>query len=686
MSIRFPVSRRSPVPFFLAAVATLLLAPLSAPARGLSTVPLAPLPEQPVWSDAYKTRQADVYEALGHIRTLQARAMADPVKTAAMEEYDVTFYDLDLELDPVFKILTGSVSTTAVVLADSLAMVELHLDQNMVVTEVRSAGSPVTFTHANDLLDIDLERTYLQGEAFTVTVDYSGDPEGDYFGWDTYDNQPLVWSLSEPYGAREWWPCKDLNTDKADSAYIDVTVPDPLIVAGNGLLQDTSVPEEGKTTYHWRELYPICTYLVSVTAHPFAEIDDVYIGLQDESMPLTHFVVQDKVGAATSGYAATPTMIHTFALAYGEYPFINEKYGHAHFPWGGGMEHQTCSSMAYNYYYETFVAHELSHQWFGDMITCADFHHIWLNEGFATWSEAYWLEQSQGEAAYHSKMNERKYFGSGSVYVPDASDFNVIFNYWTTYAKAAWVVHMLRHVMGDADFFAALAAYRQAYAFSSANTEQFQAVCESVSGLALGSFFNQWIYGQYYPQYEVAWSSSPTGSDWRVDLRIAQIQTDTGLFEMPLDVRITTATGSEDFVVQNSEQVQWYHFEVNDQPTGVVLDPDDWVLCEKTDGGISDVLEHAPDSPHLLGAVPNPFNPMTAIRFNLPQAAEVGLAVYDVSGRLVRNLAPGFLTEGDHSVNWNGTDDSGRAVASGTYFARMTAGPVTQVRPLMLVR
>ncbi len=673
-------------PHFLAVMLVLASLPATAFALRVSTVPLAPLPVQPVWSDAYKTRQGDVYEAQSRIRTLQKAALLDPVKTAAMAQYDVTFYDLDLDLDPDAHILTGTVSVTAAVTADSLATVQLHLDNKMVVSQVRVVGAAAAFTHVGGLLDVSLDRTYAQGELFTVTVDYSGNPAGDYFGWDTYDFQPLIWSLSEPYGAREWWPCKDLNTDKADSADINITVPDPLVAASNGLLQGTSSPAAGKTTYHWRERYPICTYLVSLAVHPYEQIHDVYTGLNDEVMPITHFVVQDKVGAATSGYGPTPTMIHTYALAYGEYPFINEKYGHAHFPWGGGMEHQTCSSMAYNYYYQTFVAHELTHQWFGDMITCSDFHHIWLNEGFATWSEAYWLEQSQDEAAYHSKMNERKYFGSGSVYVPDASDFNVIFNYWTTYAKASWVVHMLRHVMGDADFFAALTAYRQAYAFSSANTEQFQAVCESVSGLDLGAFFSQWVYGEYYPQYESSWTSAPAGAGWRVDLRIAQIQTDTGLFTMPLDVGVVTATDTLKFVVQNQDQVQWYHFEVGAEPIGVVIDPDDWVLCEKTDGGVSGIAAQAPSSSSLLGAAPNPFNPMTSIRFNLPQDAEVTLAIYDVSGRLVRDLAPGFLPAGEHAVNWNGQDQAGRAVASGTYFARMKSGRTSQVRALMLVR
>ncbi len=679
---------RSKITQYFCVLPVLMLSLTAGPllAARLSTVPLAPLPSQWIWTDAYKTRQPLIYEAQGKIRSYQLAAMLDPVKTAAMEMYDVSFYDLNLDLNPNTRILTGTVSISAQVTGGTLATAEFHLKDTMLVSDVRSGGGSVAFTHTNNLLDVTLERAYASGEMFTVTVDYSGNPAGDYFGWDTYGSDPLVWSLSEPYGAREWWPCKDLNTDKADSVDIKVTVPDPLVVASNGTLVSTSVPETGKTTYYWQERYPICTYLVSLAAHPFEQFTDMYTGLQNESMPVTNFVVPDKLGTAMAGYAITPSIIHTFALAYGEYPFLNEKYGHAHFPWGGGMEHQTCSSMSYDYYYETFIAHELSHQWFGDMITCADFHHIWLNEGFATWSEAYWLEQSRDEAAYHDKMNGSKYLGGGTVYVTDVTDFNVIFNYYTTYAKASWVVHMLRHVMGDTDFFAALTSYRTAYAFSSATTEDFQAVCEGVSGLDLAAFFSEWIYGNNHPQYEVSWTLRPEGAGYGVDLRIAQIQTNAGVFSMPLDIRVTTMTGVEDFVVQNDQAVQWYHFSVADYPDQVTLDPDGWVLCEISDAGISGVGEGLPTAPQLLGAAPNPFNPMTSIRFSLPAAQTVQLVIYDVSGRRIRDLAPGLLEAGDHSVTWNGQDQAGREVSSGTYFARMTVNDKTQVSPLTLVR
>jgi hypothetical protein len=245
---------------------------------------------------------------------------------------------------------------------------------------------------------------------------------------------------------------------------------------------------------------------------------------------------------------------------------------------------------------------------------------------------------------------------------------------------------MLRHVLGDEDFFAALAAYRQAYQYGVATTEDLQAVCENVSGLSLGPFFAQWIYGAYFPVYQVSWTTSPQGAQHRVDVRIAQTQTDTGIFTMPLDVRITTAAGSVDFTVQNDQAVQWYDFLVDDLPSAVAVDPDGWVLCQKSDGGVSGVPKPAVGGPELVGAFPNPCNPSTQIVFTLPAATFAVLSVFDVSGRQVAELARGDFPAGESRIRWDGADTAGRPAASGTYFARLTAGGVNLVRSLVLVR
>ncbi len=513
-------------------------------------------------------------EAANKIRLLGKMERMAAEKTANQDDWDAIHYDIDLTLSPSTNTLNGVVTVTAEVTGAFITTLDLNLDSNMTVTAATSGGAATTWNHASNILTVDLDAPYTNSYTVVVSVTYTGDPSGDYFGWSSYGGEDMIWTLSEPFGAREWWPCKDVNTDKADSLDITVTVPDNLIVASNGLIvSDTT--GGGLRTTHWRTNYPIVTYLVSLAIHPYQTFSTWYTPLGGgDPMELQHYVFADQYTSAQSAYGATDEMMTVFATAFGEYPFIDEKYGHASFTWGGGMEHQTLSSMGG--LWEDVIAHELGHQWWGDMITCADFHDIWLNEGFATWCEAYWKEQTAGVATYKAYMDAAAYMGPGTIYVEDLSNFWAIFDSNLSYNKASWVVHMLRGVLGDVDFFAGLAAYRSQYGFGSASTEQFRDVMEVVSGRDLDAFFQQWIHGEYFPVYALSWSQS--GSD--LNLNIDQVQTNTGLFDMPITVRVTTDLGTVDVVVGNALASQGYVIPVTGTVESVVLDPDDWILCQ----------------------------------------------------------------------------------------------------------
>ncbi len=636
-------------------------------ARALEIAPVALPPAGMPWQREYLVNQSRLLEAETKARFAAKHLAAPAAAKAGLDDWDVTFYDLVMDLDPVARILDGTATVTAAVEAASLDMIDLDLRASMAVSAVRAGGQPAAFVRTGDVLTVTLDRIYLQGEVFSVEVDYAGNPAGDYFGWNTYGGQPLIWTLSEPYGARHWWPCKDVNTDKADSVALHVTVPDPLIVASNGLLEAQTAAAPGRTTYHWTTRYPIATYLVSLAIHPYTVSSSTYQTLAGGTMPVDNYLIPAWAANGIAGYAVIIDQLEAFAAAFGEYPFVDEKYGHAHFPWGGGMEHQTCSSMTYSYYQPWFLAHELGHQWFGDMITCADFHHIWLNEGFATWCEAYWREVSEGTAGYQAEMANARYFGAGSVYVDDVTDINRMFNHDLTYNKASWVVHMLRGVMGDADFFAGVLQYRDAYGFDAADTEQFRAVMEGASGLDLAQFFQQWVYGEYFPAYEVSWSGVPAPGGTRVTVRVAQTQTNTGLFAMPLDIRVTNDAAERTTLrVQNSGPVEWYVVDVPSTAVQVELDPDGWVLCTKSNAGFSaaDGTQGVPAT-RITGNAPNPFNPRTEIRWESAAAGPVRLEIFDVAGRRVRTLAHGVQSAGRHQAVWDGRDEDGRALGSG---------------------
>jgi Peptidase family M1 domain/Peptidase M1 N-terminal domain/FlgD Ig-like domain len=518
-------------------------------------------------------------EAENKTRLLKAADMSLLKRTPNQDLYDALYYDLDLQIDPVLHDLTGTVTIVAEVLTPTLTVMDLHLNGGMSVTAVNAGGNPVSHSRIGDILTVTLDRAYVFGETVTVDVSYGGDPSGDYFGWSSYGGSDMIWTLSEPYGARDWWPCKDLNTDKADSLDIRVTVPDNLVVASNGLL--VSDVDNGATrTFHWHTNYPTVTYLVSLAIHPYHQFSTWYTPLAGGAdMEIQHFVYQDQVSTAPAAYDVTDEMMTVFAQAYGEYPFVDEKYGHASFVWGGGMEHQTITSMGGLWH--DVISHELAHQWWGDMVTCADFHHIWLNEGFATWSEAYWKEISDSKATYNAYMSAAAYYGSGTIYVADATNVGAIFSSNLSYNKGSWIVHMLRGVLGDLDFFRGLAGFRQFYEYGSATTEQLRDVMELTSGQDLDAFFQQWIYGEYFPVYAPSYATIPgVGGATDVELTLAQTQINAGVFTMPVGVRITTTDGDFDFTVQNDQQLQSWTLPVTGDVVNLVIDPEDLILCQ----------------------------------------------------------------------------------------------------------
>ncbi|MDZ7334119.1 MAG: M1 family aminopeptidase [candidate division KSB1 bacterium] len=539
----------------------------------LSTASLAQEIGTPQWERAQ--------EAESKARQLARIMQLDYQPTPNQLQYDVKHYDLDLIIDVSAKKIIGAVRILSQVVVGPLSTMEVNLLKNMVVDSVVSSGKRLAFSHKTDLIKIELGNTYQLHDYFSVKIYYRGQPEqSDFgaFGFSTHSGQPMIWSLSEPYGARNWWPCKDFPIDKADSVDIRVTVPIPLIVASNGTLRSETKRGNYKT-YWWHESYPIVTYLVSVAIYPYHVYSDYYRYSPNDSMEVRYYVFPDQLELIRSAYAKTVRMIDIFSKIFGEYPFIREKYGHAQFMGFANMEHQTLTSLVSRS--EGTIVHELAHQWWGDYITCQDFHHIWLNEGFATYSEALYYEREYGVVEFKQEMESNKYFGGGTIYVSDVSKTSLIFNYDRSYRKAAWVLHMLRHVVGDENFFKILKAYYNdnRLRYGTATTEDFKAICERVSGINLEKFFQQWIFKEYFPKYRYSWNWQKNGTNYDIQLTIEQLQTNQ-IFWMPIDVTITTFSGEQTFVVWDSLKTQVFNLAVADEPLRVELDKDDWILKE----------------------------------------------------------------------------------------------------------
>jgi hypothetical protein len=351
-------------------------------------------------------------------------------------------------------------------------------------------------------------------------------------------------------------------------------------VASNGLLREI-IDNTTTKTYKWHEKYPITTYLIFIAATDYAIFSNWYypVSRDVDSMEVIYYVYPERLSQAQELYPMTPSVIEFYANNFGEYPFVEEKYGMAHFTWGGGMEHQTCTSILYSWYSQWVLVHELAHQWWGDYITIHNWHHIWLNEGFASYCEALWAEYTQGEDYYHTYMGYMRYIHGGTIFIEDTTDAWNIFS-TIVYDKGAWVLHMLRHVVGDSTFFDILRAYYSEYAHGAVMTEDFQGVCEEVSGMDLDYFFDEWIYGTYYPKYRYSWIYESAGSGYYdVYLHIDQYQTtEPTHFTMPVDITITAGGDDTTFVVFNDSRHKDFQFRVEGVPSNLQVDKDQWIL------------------------------------------------------------------------------------------------------------
>ncbi|MFH0990450.1 MAG: M1 family aminopeptidase [bacterium] len=599
------------------------------------------------------------------------------------ETFDVTYYKLDIKITTIPNYLNGSVTMTARSLVNGLSSITLDLMDTLKVDNVKIGNTTKAVIQARSNFTFSLDRSYNQGELFTVTVNYQGLPGSSGFGSFSFDKSRngvyLVSTLSEPYGTKDWWPSKDHPGDKADSADIWVTCDASFKVGSQGKLVSVVDNGNGTKTHKWSHRYPIATYLISMAMTNYAEFTHWFKYSANDSMPVLNYVfpeqLQSNPAMITQG-ALTVGMLQIYSDLYGLYPFIKEKYGHAQFLWGGGMEHQTMTSLSN--LSESLVAHELAHQWFGDMITMSTWPDIWLNEGFATYSVALYYEKKNGFANYTSYMNSQMSSArsaTGSIYVQDTSSVNRLFSSSLVYAKGATVLHMLRHIVGDAAFFTAIKRYATdpRFMYKVAQTSDFRSVFESVSAKNLKYFFDEWIYGTSFPSYKYEWGSSVNpGGGYKVRVQLSQ--TRTPFFTMPVDLRFTGTGLDTTVTVMNDVQNQTAIFYLSKQPTATQFDPGNWILKDvQTFVVNTERIGSVPKEFALHQNYPNPFNAGTMISFSLPHTAHVSLEIFDALGRKAKTLLKQEeRAAGTHTLHYAADDNEGRGISSGVYYCRMT--------------
>ncbi|GAB3513653.1 M1 family aminopeptidase [Emticicia fontis] len=596
------------------------------------------------------------------------------------DKIDIVYYKLNLNISYAQSYLKGE-ATISFKAKSTISNCFLDLQNTLRVDSIKLGAKKLTFVQESAKVNITLDKSYTENQAVTLVIYYQGTPVSAAFGSFTFSTHgnvtpaPVVWSLSEPYGAPAWFPCKDTPADKADSSDVWVTMPKGFVSVSNGVLSKVVDNSNGTRTYQWKNRYPIAHYLISISCSNYTEYKNYYKYSATDSMVITHYIYPENFSSNVKNQLdQTPFMLKLFSDKYGQYPFIKEKYGHAQCGFGGGMEHQTCSSMGS--FEESLVAHELSHQWFGDKITCKSWEHIWLNEGFATFSEAVYAEAIGGKNAYQTTINSDMFYAKravGSIFVKNISNENEIFNFNRTYAKGGVVLHMIRGIVGDEKFFKILQNYLVSpVAYNSATTEDFQKVAEQTTGLNLDYFFKEWIYGESYPKYNYGWTSAKaTDGSTIVTVKVTQTKNTTPeYFSMPVDIKIITSQGETSTTVFIDKATQDIEIpNIKGDVNQVVFDPENKILKEATEVKITPTGTEPISELIDWKISPNPTTGEVLVDFTLKQNTATQISVYDVLGRKVKEIPEEKLSADRYTRNIKLND-----LSAGNYIIRIGFG------------
>ena len=577
--------------------------------------------------------------------TRSAEKIMNGTRNMNTGNYDLKYHRLDLVVNPNVAFIEGDI-TSYFEAKDNLDEITFELSDNMIVSQVMQRGSSLSFIqNSDDEVVITLPVTQNIGVLDSLTISYSGNPISSGFGsfeQSTHDGDPVIWTLSEPYGALGWWPCKQDLNDKIDVIDVFITTPqfnptnEEYFAVSNGLEQSQVVNGSDKTT-HFKHQYPIPAYLIAIAVTNY----EVYSHVVDNNgnpFDVVNYVYPEDLNYAQANTPVTVDLINLFADLFEEYPYSDEKYGHAQFNWGGGMEHTTVSFMGG--FSRDLVAHELAHQWFGDKITCGSWQDIWLNEGFATYLTGLSIQSLDGEGSFKSwrisKINSATNSTSGSVYVPaqDTTSVGRVFSSTLSYNKPSMVLHMLNRQLGEATFYQGVQAYLAdpEFAYGYAKTPDFQAKMEDISGEDLTEFFNDWIYGEGYPTYDVVWTKiSPT--ELRIIINQTQSHNSVSFFEAPVPLKIFGNGGEEvDIVLYNTSNGEVFIEDISFDIGLIVFDPDRH-LISKNNSVVLGVTENTIANNIVI--FPNP----TAGEFHITQPASVEIdrvKIYSVMGKLVK--------------------------------------------------
>ncbi|MDP4175755.1 MAG: M1 family metallopeptidase [Bacteroidota bacterium] len=533
----------------------------------------------PLSSFLAKIQPNSVFAQASMFRQLQE----DTYVSENQKNIDIVHYSIKIDLHPEKELIYGDVTINGITHSKGLKQIDLNFYDNLYISSLKLNGKEVKYEREETKLSIPLETEL---DSFRINVKYSGKPKRmgfDSFAFDKFENRSVVFTMNEPVYASTWFPCNDKPDDKA-LVDIWITNDSSKISVSNGKLIDVNT-EKDRRTYHWKTQYPISTYLVCLYSADYKHFQEKYLSKDNKAMDIDYYAFPEHLEMAKVDFSGHAEMISFFSQLFGEYPFIQDKYGVAEFLWQlGAMEHQTITGIGSNFlngrkFFNDFYVHELAHQWFGDAVGPATWKDIWLNEGFASYCEALFAEHQSGFDAYKSTMLSK--FNSnfpGTVYNPGSYLFGT-----TVYDKGAWILHMLRFEVGDSVFFNILRTYYNEFKYKNASSEDFINVVNSVSKRDLNYFFDQWLFtGRGAVDMEYSWTqgtnSAKAGN--KVILKLDQTQSGYPEYRFPLEIEFIFEDKSENFskIIYVDKREKLVEVNTPAKVKELILDPNHWIL------------------------------------------------------------------------------------------------------------
>jgi aminopeptidase N len=604
------------------------------------------------------------------------KIMPAPLNT--INDYDIKYHRCQWKVDPSVLYISGKITTYFKPLVSNFDSIRFNLSDSLTVDSVKYHGGQLTFNHSSGIITAYLPAVIPMNTLDSVSVSYQGIPDSTGFGsfgvgtHDTINHIPMMWTLSEPYGASDWWPCKDDLTDKADSVDVIVTTPNGNKVASNGVLVSVT-PSGPDKIFRWKHRYPIATYLICFATTKYAEYT------HNVPFGATNTLVQNFIYPEDSAIAAAQTqgiipVMQLYDTLFGVYPFSDEKYGHAEFGWGGGMEHQTMTFVGAGGFYHLLLAHELAHHWFGDKVTCANWADIWLNEGFAVFLTGITYEHmfnGQWWMIFKKNLiNDITSKPDGSVWCNDTTSVSRIFDSRLTYNKGAMILHQLRWVIGDSAFFSALDNYLNdpnlSYGF--AHTADLKAHFEASSGQSLTWYFNDWFTGEGFPSYQINWNQ--TGNTVNLTVNQTQSHSSVSFFELPLPIEFKGASQDTIIRLDNTFSGQTFSVTIPFTVNSIKLDTALWLIS--ANNTVTSVNKN--ELTQQVSIFPNPVKDKLQITFASPFES-MSLKLTDLAGKTLKEIS----ACGMRNIT---IDISG--YAKGAYLLQFHSGKGTATRKIII--